>query len=79
MKVQRYTDTHLTTLIMTQYVQHSEAHMAEAKITIVIRNPFSTGNINGKDLIHQDLQASRQYLYFSIPQQSRSIDQLVKQ
>ena len=59
MKVQRYIDTHLTTLIMTQYVPHSEAHMAEVKNTIVIRNPFSTGNISGKDLIHQDLQATR--------------------
>ena len=79
MKVQQYTDPHLTTLITMQYVPHLEAQMAEAKNMIVKRTPIRTGNISSKDLIHQDLQASRQYLYFSIPQQSRSIDQLVKQ
>ena len=54
MKVQQYTDTHLTTRIMTQYVPHSVAQMAEVKNMIKNRN-----FISNKDLIHQDLQASR--------------------
>ena len=54
MKDQQYTDTHLTTLIMTQYVPHSVAQMAVVKNMIKHRNFISK-----KDLIHQDLQASR--------------------
>ena len=59
MKIQQYTDTHLTTLTMMQYVSHLEAQMAEAQNMIVNRNPIRTGNISSKDQIHQDLQASR--------------------
>ena len=46
MKVQQYTDTHLTTLIMTQYVPYSEAQMANAKNMIVNRTPIRTGKIS---------------------------------
>ena len=59
MKIQQYTDTHLTTLIMTQYVPHSKAQMVEAKNMIGNINPIRTGNISSKNIIHQDLQASR--------------------
>ena len=48
MKVQQYTDTHLTTRIMTQYVPLSQIQMAKTKHMIVNRNPIRTGNISLK-------------------------------